>query len=260
MFKSHILTGHLMHSRRTTEVQNHFTYPVYSLLIHLDELPHLQQRLTLFGYNRFNAFSVYDKDHFDDHPGNIKEKLFAYLERQGQTRPTGDVYMLTNPRVFGYVFNPVSFFYCYHDTGELDFVIAEVNNTNGERYPYLLTDAVAVPVTEKEASRDMRRYGVKKRFYVSPFIPTEDVQYELSFTPVANYMIANIDEFRHGQKFFQARLWGNLQALSNRSLLSIGLRYPFMTLQVIAYIHWQAIKVYRQGVSPYPKPSTPPPY
>lgn len=248
-----------MHSRRTP-VEHHFTYPVYNFLLNLRDLPQLDRDLPMFGYNRRNIVSIYDKDHFDEPQRSIKEKLFAYLARHDVAPPEGEIYMLTNARVLGYVFNPVSFFYCYHTTGELAFVVAEVNNTFGERYPYLLTAESALPARPRDEQRAIKRYGADKCFYVSPLIEM-DARYEFTFSsPLAERMFVQIDEFQQQQKFFQARLSGDLQPLTARTLRHALLRYPFMSMQIMTYIHWEAIKTYLRGVPFIKKPESPPTY
>jgi len=236
---SYIFTGRLMHNRRTP-IRNSFTYPVFNLLLDLDDLPELDRALTLFGYNRPNVVAIHSHNHLGDPRRDLKTNITDYLDAH-DVEPGGKIYLLTNPHLFGYCFNPVSFYYCHHVSGELACMIAEVSNTFGEQHPYLLSPACALPSSHKMPSH---RYWADKRFYVSPFIPME-ARYEFDFSPLGDAMYAQIDEFRAGEKFFQARLWGRRQPLTNRSLLRTLLRYPFMTLQVFGLIHWQALKLKR---------------
>jgi len=247
---SYLLTGHLMHSRRTP-VSNHFTYPLYTFLIDLDDLAELDRRLALFGYNRPNIVSVYSKDHLGDPRRGIKENVAHYLATHNIHLPGGKIILLTNPRIVGYGFNPVSFYYCYDAGGELACIVAEVNNTLGEQHPYLLTPECALPVAD---GKPAHRYWADKQFYVSPFIEM-DARYEFTFSPLSETMQVQIDEFRGGERFFQAQLWGRREPLTHRSLLGSLLRYPFMTLQVMALIHWQAFKLSRLGAPWIKKPS-----
>ena len=246
---SHVLTGRLMHSRQAP-VRNAFTYPVFHLLLDLDDLPELGRRGPLFGYNRFGLASVYDRDHLGDARRSIRDNLDDFLRSSGVEPPGGRTLLLTSPRIFGYVFNPVSFYYCHDRTGDLAGIVAEVNNTFGERHVYLLNEANALPGGRHGA----RRYWADKRFYVSPFIEM-DARYEFTFSPVGEKMSVHIDEFRRGEKFFQARLWGRTEPLTSRALVGALLRYPFMTLQVIGLIHWQALKLHRLGATWVPKPA-----
>ncbi len=269
---SFILHGQLLHTR-TGAVRNKFTYPVFALLVDLDELPTLTRRIPFFSYNRFNVVSIEDRDHrvgdartFGGDPRfaahftagprpvrpfapraeeALKPRLRRYLAEHGHA-PPAKIYLLTNPRVFGYVFNPVTFYYCYASDGALTCVVAEVNNTYGDQHPYLLDAANALPARAGEA-----RYAADKRFYVSPFIGPE-ARYEFTFSPLAEKMAVQIDEYQAGKKFFTARLWGTRQPLTARHLLATLLRYPLLTLQVIALIHWQALKLIWQKVPAQP--------
>ncbi len=241
-----------MHSRRTP-ARNAFTYPVFNLLIDVDELPALGRRLwPLFGHNRLGAAALYDRDHLGEPGRGLRANLEAFLQAQGTPPPGGQILLLTSPRIFGYVFNPVSFYYCHDGAGNLACVVAEVNNTFGERHLYLLNESNALP----GGSGGARRYWADKRFYVSPFIEME-ARYEFTFSPLGRKLSVQIDEFREGEKFFQARLWGETQPLTGRALAGTLLRYPLLTLQVIGLIHWQALKLHRLGVPWVPKPAGP---
>ena len=124
--RSALYTGTVMHARKTPK-ENVFRYRVCFYLLDLDELPELDRRVRLFGWNRRSLVSLHDRDHLD---------VRAYLAEHGIEADR--ILLLTNLRVLGYVFNPVSFFYCYQG-GELACIVAEVSNTFGERLPYLLS-------------------------------------------------------------------------------------------------------------------------
>jgi hypothetical protein len=237
---SYILTGQLMHTRRAP-ARNAFTYPVFSLLLDLDDLPALN-RLPIFGYNRFKVVSVHSQDHWGDAQRDIKANILAFLAERGVQLSQGKIWLLTNPRIFGYVFNPISFYYCYAASGEWICTVAEVNNTFGETYVYWLDEQCALPSHDTA-----KRYGADKVFYVSPFIAM-DARYEFAFTPCGDSLRVHIDEFRQGEKFFQVRLWGDLQPLTTCALWSVLWRYPLLTVKIIALIHWQALKLWRLKV------------
>jgi DUF1365 family protein len=258
MMQSSLLLGHLMHSRQRP-FPHHFTYPVYSLLVNLDELPLLQERVRGFSYNGRNLPGIYDEDHLDDTPLSIKEKLLAYLSRQGVALPDGAVYMLANARVLGYVFDPITLFYCYNQQEELELVVVEVHNTKHERFPYLLNGQNQLPVTAKEAAKGVQRHTFDKQFYVSPFIEMA-ARYELAYSPLGSQMFVHIDEFTGEEKFFQARLWGELRPFTSQTLRHVLWYYPLMTLKVKGAIYWQAIKLLRRGLPLLPKPPVPPAY
>ena len=130
--RSAIYEGTLMHARRSP-VKNVFTYPVSYWLLDLDELPEIERKLALFAHNGRNVVSFRDRDHFDGGP-SAKQAVLELVADDSVER----VLVLTQPRVFGYVFNPVSFYWCYRADGSLSCMVAELSNTFGERLPEVL--------------------------------------------------------------------------------------------------------------------------
>jgi DUF1365 family protein len=232
--KSALYTGTLMHVRRGP-TRHVFRYPVSYWLLDLDELPELERRIRLFSVNRPNVVSLRDRDHFDGAP--LKQ---AVVDLAGD--PTIErVLMLTQPRVLGYVFNPVSFYWCYRADGSLACMVAELNNTFGERLPEVLRGPEL-------------RYEQRKRLHVSPFFGL-DQSYEYAFSQPGDEVWARIhvrdDE---GGRPLTAVLHGRRRELTNRSLAALLLRYPLQPLQVIALIHWQALRLWLKRVPLHHKP------
>jgi len=249
---SSLLLGRVMHTRQSP-VENTFVYPVFYLLLDLDELPDLDRALPLFGYNRPAPIAFRDADHMGDPARPVKDNLYAFLHENGVQPPDGKVYLLTFPRVFGHIFNPVSFFYCFDGADNLACIVAEVNNTWGERHPYLLT-----PDNARQPKRDgAATFWADKVFYVSPFIEM-DARYEFAFSPLQDRLYVHIDEYQGGQKFFAARLWGDRVPLTRRTLRSALLRFPFLTLVVVGRIVWQAFRLWLRRVPLVPKPAAGP--
>jgi DUF1365 family protein len=222
-----------MHSRRTP-VENTFTYPVCYFLLDLDELPELERRLALFSVNRSNFVTVHDRDHFDGAP--LKQAVLDFAGDGSVER----VLMLTLPRVLGYVFNPVSFFWCYRADGELACMISELNNTFGERHPELLRGPGPT-------------YEHDKHLHVSPFFGL-DQSYEYAFSEPREQVFARIDVRENGERPLTAVLHGRRRELTNRSLAGTLLRNPLLPQRVTALIHWQAVKLWRKGVPFHQKP------
>ncbi|MHC4408075.1 MAG: DUF1365 domain-containing protein [Planctomycetota bacterium] len=247
--ESAIYTGRITH-RRLDPTPHSFRYGVYYLLLNLGELDEIADRILPLGVNTAGITSFYDSDHLGPSADPVREKLARWLADQGRELPTGPVLLLTNLRVLGYVFNPVSYFYCCEPGGQIAFVVAEVNNTFGETYWYLLDDLEALG---SRAARSRRR----KVFHVSPFIEMDRIDYDWIFTAPGDRLSVHIDEFRAGQKFFDATLTLARRSLTTRSLLGALARYPHATVRTIARIHWQALKLWRKGAPVYRKPDPP---
>jgi DUF1365 family protein len=232
--RSALYTGTLLHARRSP-ARHVFRYPVSYWLLDLDELPELERRLRLFSVNRGNVVSLHDRDHFDGAP--MKQ---AVIDLVGD--PTIErVLVLTQPRVLGYVFNPVSFYWCYRHDGSLACMVAELNNTFGERLPEVLRGPEL-------------RYEQRKRLHVSPFFGL-DQSYEYAFSQPGSEVWARIHvRDDDGSRPLTAVLHGRRRELSNRSLGGLLLRYPLQPLQVTALIHYQALRLWAKRVPFHHKP------
>jgi DUF1365 family protein len=228
--RSALYEGTLLHARRTPK-RNVFRYPVSYFLIDLDELDELRT-LRLFG----SAFTLRASDHFSG--AGIKEEVLALVGDDGITT----VLMLTQLRVLGYVFNPVSFYWCYRADGSLACIVAELNNTFGERLPEVLRGPSL-------------RYEHRKRLHVSPFFGL-DHTYEYAFSQPGEEVWARIHvRDDGGARPLTAVLHGRRRELTNVSLARTLLRYPLMPLQVVALIHWQALRLWLKRVPFHHKPA-----
>src|SRR5579871_41257 len=233
--RSAVYTGTLVHTRRAP-TRNVFRYPLSMWLFDLDELVELEDRLRLFSANRANVVSLRDRDHFD-RAAPIKD---AVLDLVGD--PTVErVLMLTQPRVLGYVFNPVSFYWCYRGDGSLACVVSELNNTFGERLPEVLRG----PELD---------YEHRKRLHVSPFFGL-DHSYEYAFSQPGDEVWARIHvRDDDGARPLTAVLHGRRRELTDRSLAALLLRYPLQPLQVTALIHFEALRLWLKRVPFHHKP------
>ncbi len=238
--ESGVYEGTVYHKRLRPKVHA-FRYRVFSLLLDLDELPALGRRLRLFSHNRWNLFSFLDRDHGVDRQGSLREWVEERLAGVGITIPGGRISLLCYPRILGYVFNPLSVYFCHRADGALAAVIYEVSNTFGERHAYVL------PHTGDGDHVGAVRQSCRKAFYVSPF---NDVSggYRFRVLPPADSVSIHIDQQDSGGKLFLAGFTGRRAGLSDRALLGLALRYPLMTLKVIAAIHWEAFRLLIKGV------------
>lgn len=236
--KSALYVGTVMHARRSPH-DHVFRYPVYMALLDLDELPLLDRRLRLFGWNRRAVTSFYDADHIDVH---------AVLAEHGVTLDDGgSIQVLTNLRVLGYVFNPVSFWWCRRADGSLACIVAEVNNTFGERHPYVLLPA--------ESGETLGRvvFETEKRLHVSPFMPM-DQAYTWWFSEPGDRLSVRMDVHEAGNRDFHATLTARRLPLTAASLRSVLARYPLMPARVLGRIHWQALRLWLKRTRFYRKP------
>jgi DUF1365 family protein len=167
------------------------------------------------------------------------------LQREGITDADGEIWLHCYPRVFGYTFKPVSFWYCQRADGSLRAIVVEVNNTFGERHCYVL---------------DQPRYGQEltaaKVFHVSPFCPVEG-GYRFRFMRTADRCVARVDYDDAQGALIETSVSGSLQPLTPAAMRRALWRYPAMTLGVMARIHWQAFKLWRQRVPFFRKPTPP---
>lgn len=250
-WRSAIYEGTLAH-KRLNGPDHGFAYPVYLHLLDLDEIDAIAQRLRWFGRNRWRPVAFYDRDHLGDHGATVKDNLRAFVEASGHAWPGGRVSLLTHCRVFGYVFNPVSFFHCHRPDGELALVVAEVNNTFGDRHPYVLPVARA---RVREGGAGGRRYEwlEKKVMHVSPFYSLEG-SYVWDMDVPGERSVTRVDVTRRGERLFTAALSLRRRELTDAAIRRVLLRYPLMTLKVIGAIHWEALKLWWKGAPFHSQP------
>lgn len=236
--KSALYVGTVMHARHSPR-DHVFRYPVYQWLVDLDELPELDRRFRFFGFNRRAITSWHDDDHID---------IRAYLAANGvDLGDGGRVVCLTNLRVLGYVFNPVSFWWCYRAGGELACIVAEINNTFGERLPYLLSPANAVLDPRRHA------YATDKRIHVSPFM-SMDQRYTWFFSEPGERLSVRIDVHEEGMRPFHATFVSHRVELTPAAVRAALVRYPLMPAKVISLIHLNAARLALKRVPFFRKP------
>ncbi len=236
--RSQLFTGHVRH-RRTSPTSYEFSYGVYYCDFDLDELPEVSRRIAPLSYNRFNVMSFLDRDHFSEGRADVRTDVRVHLAECGVDVEDARVSLLTNTRILGYVFNPVSFYLVHSAAGDLRHVMAEVHNTHGEQHIY---DLARLP--DEDGVYFSR---VDKDFYVSPFIDME-ARYEFRVREdPSGRLDIRIDEFHGSEMFFQAQLELQPRTLTNANVGRMLVRYPFITLRTIGLIHWHGLKVWLSG-------------
>ena len=222
----------VMHRRRFP-VAYRFDYSVFSLLLDIDAVDKLAKGLFLFSYNRYNLVSFHDSDHGPRDGTPLRPWLIALLARHGIESTNGRFLLLAMPRLFGYVFNPLSVYYCFDENDALRAVVCEVKNTFGEQHCYVLHEkgrSMTFPVRQSSA----------KTFHVSPFMAI-DGQYQFRVSaPVGQLSIGIKHVAEQGVQLIAVQR-GNAATVNNSNLSNALLRTPFMTFKVITMIHWRAL-------------------
>lgn len=217
-------------------------YRLVQGLFDLDELPALGRRLRLFGHNRAAPISFHEADHGEG-SGRLRDWVEGRLTAEGLEGPWGPIQVLCMPRMLGYVFNPLSVYFCHDRSGVWKAVVYEVNNTFGERHSYVL------PV---EGERDLARQNCDKAFYVSPFMQM-DLRYDFRLGRVDERLLVEVRASDDQGPMLDARFVGARRALTDAALLRALAAYPLMTFKVMAAIHWEALKLWLKGVRLVPR-------
>lgn len=236
--------GKVMHAR-WRPVQHRFTYRVMSLLIDLDRLDDARCQSWLFGVNRAAPFSFHERDHGDGKAACLSHYARALAAERGVDLSGGRVLLLCYPRVLGYVFNPLSIYFCFGASGDLALLIYEVRNTFGETHSYV------VPVQDVSPGCAIRQ-NQAKQFYVSPFMEMV-THYRFSISPPGQDVTVRIVQTGEQGAMFAAAFCGRRRALTSRTLLAALVRLPFLTFKVIAAIHWEAMRLWLKGVPYLPR-------
>lgn len=239
MIESGIYIGTLRH-RRMSPKRHEFTYPLFLVFLDVDRIPELMRVSRISSYSRTNIVSYRESDHFGNPSLPLRERILRDARKQGRAVPEGKIFLLTHLRYLGYNFNPVSFFYCYHPSGEFTSVLAEVNNTFAETHNYWLTPEHEI------AAGASKRYRFSKAFHVSPFMAM-DQRYDWTFTAPGDRLTVQCMNFEDESLVFDSTLKLERREWSARELHRAVGRYPFLTLKTIGAIHWQALRLLIKG-------------
>jgi DUF1365 family protein len=249
MLNSALYFGKVMH-KRLQPFTHAFTYRVFSLYLDLDEIPALRRDLRLLSHNRWNLFSFHDRDHGPRDGSALRPWIDDQLSAAGIDLAGGSVRLLCFPRVLGYVFNPLSVWFCFHADGGLRAILYEVSNTFGEHHSYLVRTDGAV----SDGEPILQSAG--KQLYVSPFIGM-DSRYDFRLAVPGDKLALTINQSVPEGALLVARHSGRRRALTDLVLLRAFFAYPLMTVKVIGAIHWQALRLWIKGAKLQPRPGAP---
>jgi DUF1365 family protein len=227
----------LVTHKRYRPVLHSLHYKVAALFVNVDDIP---KNLNLLSYNRFNLFSLYDRDHGTGQ--TISEFAWGLANSKDAEKQITQIYMLCYPRLLGFTFNPLTTYYGYDVNGNLRLLIYEVHNTFGARHTY---------VSDLIAAGDAGFFKTEKAFYVSPFNKIEG-HYNLSATPPAEKLCVGVALTTPDGPTLNAYFAAERHALTDWNLLKVFFAYPLMTLKVVAAIHYEALKLWRKGLKIQP--------
>ena len=239
--------GEVMH-RRTRPRVYEFTYRVFNVLLDIDRLDETSRGLRLFSHNRFNLFSVFGRDHGPRDGSPLRPWIERHLAEAGLAEAGATVRLLCLPRVLGYVFDPLSIWYCHDAAGDLRAILYEVKNTFGDQHGYLMpVEPGGTEPTEHEAD---------KVFHVSPLIGMQ-ARYRIRTAAPDDRLAVLIRESDDEGEFLVATLTGDRRDMTDRTLLRLFFAVPLMTFKVIGAIHWEAVKSLIAGVPFHRRPEPP---
>ncbi|MFK7942941.1 MAG: DUF1365 domain-containing protein [Paracoccaceae bacterium] len=248
-----IYSGHVMHMR-LTPFAHRFRYRVFALLLDIDHLAETLSHLRLIALDRFGPLAFHRKDHGARDGSDLRPWVEEQLSAAGHPIPTR-IRLLSFPRILGYVFNPLSVYYCEDADGRLTSVIYEVKNTFGDQHAYVVDGGADYHGTI--------RHQVDKGFYVSPFIAM-DQTYRFTIRAPGKRLALKIRQHDGSGPWLIATQSGTRRPLTDAALAWQWASHPLMTFKVFAAIHWEALRLAIKGArfrpyeGPYPDPNAPP--
>ncbi|MFD0916315.1 DUF1365 domain-containing protein [Pseudahrensia aquimaris] len=247
--KPKLYRGEVVHKRlRPTE--HKLSYSVFSLLVDVDRLEALAKTTRLFSLNRFNLFSLKERQHGARDGSAVKDFAWGVVEKMGFGGRVTNIQMLFYPRILGFAFNPLTVYFCCDEDGAPVLMIYEVRNTFGEDLTYVLPAGEAHGIAYAHATA--------KQFYVSPFNNVEG-EYTFHVTRPDDAVTVGVALRTQGKPLLRTHFKGNAEPLTDTALLRAFFAYPLMTLKIVAGIHWEALKLWRKGMSLQTRPPAPEP-
>ena len=244
MLASGLYPGVVTHTRQRPR-RHALKYAIFMLLLDLDELGALDKGLRLFSLKGFNLTGFDERRHGDGSATPLKAQVEAKLAAAGLAFG-GPIRMLAMPKILGSGFNPLTVYFCHRPDGSLCAMLYEVNNTFGERHSYLIP-ADDAPVVKQACD---------KGFYVSPFMDMA-LRYDFRVRPPGSQVNVMVDTSDEEGCVLSASFAGQRAELSDRALFRAWLRHPWMTVGVLAAIHWEAVKIWLKGEKIRQRPPKP---
>ena len=229
-----IYNGEVNHTR-FKPVKHFLNYKTFSLFIDLDEIEQLDKSISIFSHNKFNIFSFYNKDHGDRDGKCLKKWVISNLKKYKIEGNISKIKILCYPRIFGYVFNPLSIFYCYENE-KLKSIFYEVKNTFNEQHTYIFKIKDGEEIKQK----------CKKKFYVSPFMDMETF-YNFKLIDPNQRLSVMIKQTDAEGTVLTATQTGYKKEFNFKQLLINFFKYPLMTLKIISSIHFEALLLWKKG-------------
>tara|TARA_B100001175_G_scaffold296106_1_gene284762 strand:- start:1480 stop:2244 length:765 start_codon:yes stop_codon:yes gene_type:complete len=231
-----IYIGKVIHKRFKPK-KHIFEYKVFSLLVDLSELKQLDKKISFFSLNKFNLISFFEKDHGSRDGSSLIEWVKFNLNKNKINTKNIKIKLLCYPRIFGYVFNPLSVFFIYNNN-EIISILYEVKNTFGEQHTYIF---------KVDSKKNLIQHNCSKKFHVSPFIGM-NCKYFFRILKPGNKISVVIDQYDQEGKVLYASQDGQKVGFTSYELIKSYIKHPFMTFKIILAIHYEAFKLWTKGI------------
>ncbi len=235
--ESSIYVGKVIHKRFKPK-EHFFKYKVFSLFLDLSEIKKINEKIFFFSHNKFNLISFFDKDHGERNGSSLIDWVKKNLRSLNIDTRDVKIKLLCYPRIFGYVFNPLSIFFIYNSSSSLIAILYEVKNTFGEQHTYVFKTDPKKQVVENKCD---------KKFYVSPFMDLNST-YNFKILNPKEKLSVIIDQRDQTGKLLFASQDGKRLDFSAKNLLFSYLKHPLMTIKIILAIHFEALKLWLKGI------------